>query len=375
MRVKIIIIIMVIFFSWVIYMIASYLPWWSMSSSSDFNSILITKSILSSTFENRLEAVSELFKESVYKKCKSFSPKRQQLGPLQSNNHHDDLQDVYLLLRYSPKSDDEGGLYLQMATSYLISQNLEQLSIEQQNRTRVAVFLSKNYTNIVYNRLERWFKSIYTPYTAATDIIRSIEGKQASWEFMMNYTKYNKEIHLDTILFLLEDEYIFDKNMLSDMIEFFISYDPCFIHQSDHSERCRFDMNGDNGYLLVPGRTRLWRSISSTTITYACRLKTFLAFEDILIHSKNDWKTSPRDLHDRVANTAIFCAIPSYSSHLETLMLPNEVNITANTNAEAYYKDWWYIARRALAEAQKKDSFPAPKIDEQNFFTNALPNE
>jgi hypothetical protein len=38
----------------------------------------------------------------------------------------------------------------------------------------------------------------------------------------------------------------------------------------------------------------------------------------------------------------------------------------------AYYKDWWSMARRALAEAQKKDSFPAPKIDEQNLFRNKL---
>ena len=366
------VIVVIIFFSWVIYMVAFHLHWWSVDSFSDLNSVLITESMIKLTFENRSESISDLFKQTVYDQCKSFYPKNNPSELLQSTNRNNTLQDIYLLLRYSARVDDEHGLYIQMATSYLISKNLQRLSIEQQNRARVAVFLSENYTNIMYNRLETWFKSIYDPYTLTTEIIRSVEGDQASWEFMMNYTKFNKEIHFETILFLLENEYIFEVDMLSDTIEFFTSYDPCFVHQTDYPDRCRLDMNDNNGFLLAPGRTRLWRSMSSTTITYACRLKTFLAFEDILIDPKNDWKTSSRDIRGRVGNTAVFCAVPSYSSHIETLLLPSDVNITVNGDMSAYYKDWWSMARRALAEAQKKDSFPAPKIDEQNLFKNKL---
>jgi hypothetical protein len=252
---------------------------------------------------------------------------------------------------------------LQLATSYLISQNLQQLSIQQQTRTRVAVFLNENYTNVMYNRLEKWFKSIYAPYTAITHIVRTEGTEQASREFMMNYTKYYIEVQFDTILFLLEDDYIFDIDMLSDTIEFFVSHNPCFVHQADYSNI----NDGDDTITLVPGRTRLWHSISSITSTYVCRWRTFLALEDIIIHSK-DIRESSRNIRDRVGNTAFFCAIPLHGARIEKLLLPDGINITTKIDTAAYYKDWWLLARHAIFEAQKKDTFPAPQVNEQSLF-------
>jgi hypothetical protein len=52
--------------------------------------------------------------------------------------------------------------------------------------------------------------------------------------FMMNYTKHNEDIPLDTILLLLENDYIFESDMLSDTIEFFASHNPCFVYQPDY---------------------------------------------------------------------------------------------------------------------------------------------
>ncbi|CAF3519819.1 unnamed protein product [Rotaria sp. Silwood1] len=330
------------------------------------------------TFQNRLKSISDLVKQNVYNQCKSFSQKSHSLEALQHNNRNNQfissnrtttLENVYLLLRYSPRRNDESGLYLQVATSYLLSQNLQQLSIQQQSRIRVAIFLSENYTHAMYSRLEQWFKSIYEPYTDVTHIIRTKNDYQASRKFMMNYTKYNDEVQLDTILFLLEDDYIFERDMLSDTIEFFSSHNPCFIQQTDDSDRCRLDMNENDGSItIVNGRTRLWRSISSTTVSYACRLKTFLAFEDILMHDDDDDFELRRKIRDRVGSVAIFCAIPSYGARLEALLLPNEINTTADIDNAAYFKDWWSFARHAVSEAQKQDTFPARKVNEQNLF-------
>ncbi|CAF1208365.1 unnamed protein product [Rotaria sordida] len=339
--------------------------------------MLITKPMIPFTFQNRLKSISDLVKQDVYNNCKLFSQKSHSSEPLQLNNHNNQffshnrtitLENIYLLLRYSPRVDDESGLYLQIATSYLLSQNLQQLSIQQQSRTRIAIFLSENYTNLTYTRLEQWFKSIYEPYTSVTHIIRIKNDNQASWEFMINYIKYNEEIQLDTILFLLEDDYIFEVDMLSDTIEFFFSHNPCFVQQTDNSDRCTLHMNeNDGGFTIVNGKTRLWRSIFSTTVTYACRLKTFLAFEDILIYPENGFE-SHRKIRDRAGDVAIFCAIPSYGTRLEALLLPNEINSTAEIDNSAYYKDWWSFARHAVSEAQKQETFPAPKVNEQNLF-------
>jgi hypothetical protein len=319
----------------------------------------------------------DVSKEAVYNQCKSFSQRSRLLGPLRRNTSNGELffphentslQDVYLLLRYSPRREDEGGLYLQLATSYLLSKNLQRLSIQQQTRTRAAVFLSANYTTNMYERLKRWFNSIYAPYTKTTHVIHTKAGNQASWEYMMNYTKYNKEVQPDTILFLLEDDYIYEATMLSDTIEFFASHNPCFVHQTDYPDRYHWDINDDDGHItVVAGKTRLWRSIPSTTVTYACRFRTFLAFEDIIMHPNSDWKAS-HNVRIRAGNAVFFSAIPSHGAHTETLLLHNEENVDNKIRTAAYYKDWWLLGRHALFEAQKKKTFPAPKMNEQNLF-------
>jgi hypothetical protein len=123
--------------------------------------------------------------------------------------------------------------------------------------------------------------------------------------------------------------------MLTDKIEFFTNHNLCFIYQTDDADRCRINVNDDFGHFLVSGRTRLWRSISSTTFTYACRLKTFLVFEDPIRHSKND-KEFDQKRYARVDDDeAFYCAILSYSARLETLLLPNEINITIDDDTNS----------------------------------------
>ena len=272
-------------------------------------------------------------------------------------------------MRYSPRQVKEGGLYLQLATSYLLSKNLQQLSLQQRARTRVDVFLSETYSNEMYNRLEQWFKAIYGPYSVATRVICTKAGNQASWEYMMNFTKHNEQISLDTILFLLEDDYIYEADMLRDTIDFFVSHNPCFVHPTDYPDRYRMNINDDDGHIIiVAGRTRLWRSITSTTVTYVCRMRTFLAFEDIIMQPKNDWGAS-HDVRSRGGNAVFFSPIPSLGAHTETLRLHHKNERISEGDTAAYYKDWWLFARRALLEAQKMKVFPAAQMDERDLLS------
>ena len=317
-------------------------------------------------------------KQKVYDDCKSFSQRSRLLGPLQRNSSNGELyfpildsslQDMYLLLRYSPRKADEGGLHLQLATSYLLSKNLRRLSLQQQRRTTALVFLSERYEKDLYRQLEKWFKSIFATHTKATQIIRAKAGNQESWEHMMHYTKHNTNITSNTILFLLEDDYIYEAEMLLDTIEFFASHNPCFVHPTDYPDRYKMDINEDDGQItVVAGKTRLWRSITSTTVTYACRLRTFLAFEDIIMHPKNDWGAS-RDVRLRGGNAVFFGPIPSHGAHTETLLLPSEDQSSSNIHTAAYYKDWWQFARRALFEAQSEKTFPTQKMSEEDLLS------
>lgn len=353
-------IILIILFPCAVFLIVFHLQWHPFYSSIHLDSKLPT---------TQSQSIRDNLKNDIYQQCKTFSQRIYLSQPPLSNNHQTKTsQDVYLLIHYSPRKDDEGGLYLQIATSYLLSQNLQRLSPQQQNHTHLTIFLHKNYANVMYKRLKQWFESIFIPYTSTIDIIPLKNNNQSLWKLMRNYIKSNKNIHYDTILFFLQDDYIFEKEMLFDTIDFFLSHEPCFIYQTDYSDRCGFDMTDGFGHLLIPGKTRLWRSISSTTISYACRLKTFLAFEDVLMNTMNNLKLNQKIRAEVDGQDVFFCAIPSYSARIETLLLPDEVNINKNDDMAIYYKDWWSMARHALTEAQKKESFPCPKINERNLF-------
>ena len=323
------------------------------------------------------QPLSGAAKQMVYKGCKSFSQTKRMLGSLKRNTSNGELyfppeittvQYVHLLVRYSPREVNEGGLQLQLATSYLLSKNLQRLSIQQRARTRVDVFLSETYSTEMYSRLEQWFQAMYAAYSVTTRVIPTKAGNQASWEYMMNSTKHNEKISLDTILFLLEDDYIYEADMLLDTIEFFVSHNPCFVHPTDYPDRYRMNINDDDGRItIVAGRTRLWRSITSTTVTYVCRLRTFLAFGDIIMQPKRDWGAS-HDVRLRGGNAVFFSAIPSHGAHTETLRLHHKNEQISEDDTAAYHKDWWLFARRTLLEAQKMKLFPAAPMDERDLL-------
>ena len=319
--------------------------------------------------QHRWKSTVDHSKKRVYKLCQSFSQRNHPLQTWPPNHSLIDVsEDVYLLLDYSPRRDEQNGLYLQMATSYLLLENLQKLSREQQTRTHVIIVLKEISNDTAYTRLAQWFRSIYTPYIATINIIRIEDNHQLSRDWMINYIKSNGNIHSETILFFLEDDYIFDTMMLSETIEFFTTHNPCFIAQIDHADRCRLVADDGFEHFVVPGRTRLWRSIPFNHLPFVCRLKTFLAFEHLIRNTKNMAQTNHK-LRALVGGVEIlYCPIPSYSSQIETLLLPNEVNITGIDNMATYYKDWWSMARHALAKAQKLDLFPYPKINERTLF-------
>lgn len=71
------------------YMVASYLQWWPLYSSVDFNSVSITKSMMPLTIRNRFKTISNVFKQNIYNQCKSFSDRGHLLESLSGSNYDD----------------------------------------------------------------------------------------------------------------------------------------------------------------------------------------------------------------------------------------------------------------------------------------------
>jgi hypothetical protein len=310
-------------------------------------------------FHNRSLDMLFVNKDVIFSECRNFSQTSRLLGSLVRSSNDGELyfrtvaaslQDVHLIMRYSPRVDAEGGLNLSVATSYLISKNLQRLSLAQRNRTRMTVFLSEKFDESTYSRMDAWFRQIYEPYVLSMMIMRAPAGNQKSWEFSINYIKRNSQIGLDTIVFQLENDYVCESDMLKDTIEFFASHNPCFVHPTDYPDRYTMPINNDDQHItVVAGRTRVWRSITSATVTYACRLRTLLAFDHVLFQPNNDWANSQL-IRKLGGNAAIFSAIPSHCAHLETALRSH--GPLDGIQVAAFYKDWWKMAWQALSDTQ-----------------------
>lgn len=227
--------------------------------------------------------------------------------------------------------------------------------------TYITIFLSENYPNNTYIRLKQWFQSIFTPYTMKTEILPLQNNHSSTWKSIVNYIKFNRNIRFETILFFLEDDYIFEIDMLIDTIQLFNKYNLCFVYHTSNVDHCSLNLNDGQVHQILPESNRFWRSISPTmpVTTFISRLRTFLTFEEYL---QTNLKMSNRE-------EIFYCSNPAYSAKIENIMFPSDINITIKEEQLAvYYKDWRATARQAFRQAQQIDTFPCAKINERNLF-------
>jgi len=109
-------------------------------------------------------------------------------------------------------------------------------------------------------------------------------GNAASFEHLLAHTRA-LDLDPSAIVIFLEDDTLLSKSSLIEMVEIFHSHDPCFVTPIDSADLYTF---GDKGiisnsnkdpideFLLAPsqivaGRRRHWRTVQSTTVTYAAR--------------------------------------------------------------------------------------------------------
>jgi len=138
-----------------------------------------------------------------------------------------------------------------------------------------------------------------------------------------------------SIFYFIEDDYLHLPTATAELVEVFISHDPCFAVPYDYADRYMMpeDVNIDDGRVtVIAGRRRHWRTVSSMTVTFATRGDSFLYFKDMLPHPLNDYHNSVEIIRH---NGSIIAPLPSLASHIE-----NYYYFNAYTQFVSLYHDW-----------------------------------
>lgn len=316
-------------------------------------------------------AIDEAARQGVFAHCQAFSSNSLMLGNLFLNSATGRMefkdprqatQDAHLVIRISPRHEHTDAvlhsqeIYIWVSNMFILHENVKLLSRDQQQRLRICFFISERFSDDQRAEMRHYLYNLFAPFTARTSIITTISGNQASYDYMINeYIMKNPEITLDTIVLFLEDDYVCKHEMLQDVLEFFASHDPCIIFPSDYIDRYAMNINDDDRHnTVVLGKTRHWRSVTSTTVTYFLRLRTFLAFRDDIMRPTDDWGAS-HSVRKKGGDTTFMAPLPGLCSH-------NEV-ATLRGNAQGFLMasplvDWNVMSYRALRIAPQLACFP-----------------
>eukprot|EP01041_Mallomonas_annulata_P005352 gene5352-10701_t len=230
---------------------------------------------------------------------------------------------IEIFLRIHPDKRSENQGYdprdLPSATSYSFAMTLDKLSDTQRNKTFVSILVN-GVTDTDIQQWMDWLEFLFQNRTAYQVYICP-QGNVASYNCMMKVARQRLQSDpkksADTILYFLEDDYLHLPSSTSELIQIFLSHDPCLAVPYDYADRYIMpsDINIDDGKIsVIAGRHRHWRTVSSVTVTFATRVDAFLYFNDILPHPLNDYNNS---VEITKRNGTILSPIPSLSSHIE----------------------------------------------------------
>jgi len=150
------------------------------------------------------------------------------------------------------------------------------------------------------------------------EIIRSVDidencpvGNARSYSYMMDRIYAHRDPK--AVMFLVEDDYVCHPEMLAEVVQLFASHDVCMAVPYDYMDRYTRSDNIDDGHIkVIAGGRRHWRTVESSTVTFASRLQLMNAVKDILPAPWSDrWRC--RELRRR--GVEIWGPMPSLASH------------------------------------------------------------
>jgi hypothetical protein len=161
------------------------------------------------------------------------------------------------------------------------------------------------------------------------NIIEMKKGTEAlSFLELISFVK-NKNIHPDTIIYFLEDDYIHRENWINILLEGFSIEGVDYVTLYDHRDKYFLKNYDYYKSKIFCTKSSHWRDIPSTTNTFAMRYATFL--KDYDVHKKFSTNIDVSDDHKKFCKltsngSTIICPIPGYSTHGELEFVSPVVN-------------------------------------------------
>lgn len=246
------------------------------------------------------------------------------------------------------------------ATLYSFSKTLEELDPELRKFTTVIILISNHMDQAEFRDWTEWSNSLFANHPGTIAIYKTPTGNVESYVYMMNLINLIMEdgipeITIDnnrTIIYLLEDDYIHDKYSTRNLVDIFSSHEPCFAVPYDYPDRYYMkDIANadDNRVSVLAGQYHHWRTVRSTTVTFATRAETIRALWINLPTPQSDfWNMH---ILTTYFNVSVLSPIPGLASHTETY---NGFRVGAGRTNSLYRS--WLTEGREIVELLKQIS-------------------
>ena len=155
--------------------------------------------------------------------------------------------------------------------------------------------------------------------------VENIEGgsQAKSWDSALNYVR-ERNFNNDQIIYFVEDDYLHLDNwseILLDGFEFNIEH----VSLYDHLDKYKLPLYKKLQSTILIGKKCHWRSVPSTTLSFAVKFKNFKKYFDIYkkFNFINEGKTKDHEMFLELWKNGsnLITPIPGYASHMDLAWL------------------------------------------------------
>jgi len=144
-----------------------------------------------------------------------------------------------------------------------------------------------------------------------------------SFRFLLDSATSNSQCQLNDILYFCEDDYFHRPGWIEALRDGFASTDADYVSLYDHPDK--YTSYPDLKSQIFKGKACYWRTVPSTTHTFAVKLKTLLEDKETHIKysdvSTNVNRDHQRFLHLGALGRKLVTAMPGFSTHVESNQL------------------------------------------------------
>tara|TARA_B100000686_G_scaffold198006_1_gene204826 strand:- start:17 stop:721 length:705 start_codon:yes stop_codon:yes gene_type:complete len=188
--------------------------------------------------------------------------------------------------------------------------------------------IDKNISNITFlmdGETEKHFLKNEKEF----EIVNIEGGSQAkSWASALKYVN-NKNFSDDQIIYFIEDDYLHLKNWNNIMLEGF-ELKADYVSLYDHLDKYKLPIYEKLQSKILLGKSCHWRTVPSTTLSFAVKFKTFKKHYEIY-KKFNFIETESTKDHEMFielwkSGSNLISSIPSYASHMDLHWLAPTIN-------------------------------------------------